>query len=103
MPIVACSRRCSSENARSVMNNAIVKPIPASVAPAMRCDHRTPPGRTPSPVRRATAEPAVMPTALPTTSAPATPRVTGDVTAARRVSGDSETPAFASPKTGTTP
>ena len=47
MPIVACSRRASSESARSVMNSAIVKPMPARVAPAIRCDQRTPPGSTP--------------------------------------------------------
>ncbi len=45
MPIVACSCSRSSSNARSVMNSEIVKPIPASVAPASRCDQRTPPGQ----------------------------------------------------------
>ena len=85
------------------MNSAIVKPIPASVAPAIRCDQRTPPGRTPSPVRSATAVPAVMPTALPTSRATATPMVTGEVAAVRRVSASRDTPALASPNTGTTP
>ena len=39
----------SSAKARSAMNSEIVKPIPARVAPAMRCDQRTPPGSTPQP------------------------------------------------------
>ena len=95
-----CSR--SSSNARSVMNSEIVKPIPASVAPAMRCDQRTPPGSMPQPVRSASAVPAVMPMVFPTTSAATTPRVTGEVAAVRRVSGSSGTPALARPNTGTT-
>jgi hypothetical protein len=103
MPMVACSRSRSSVNARSVMNSEIVNPMPASVAPAIRCDHRTPPGSTPHPVRRASAAPAVMPIALPTTRAAAMPMVTGDVAAVRRVSRSRETPALARPKTGTTP
>ena len=102
MPIVACSCSRSSSNARSVMNNEIVKPIPASVAPAIRCDQRTPPGRMPQPVRSANAVPAVMPMVFPTTRAATIPRVTGEVAAVRRVSGSSGTPALARPNTGTT-
>ena len=80
------------------MNSAMVKPIPASVAPAIRCDQRTPPGSTPSPVRSATAVPAVMPMALPTSRATATPMVTGDVAAVRSVSASSGDPGVGQPE-----
>ena len=102
IPIVACSCSASSSKASPAMNSEIVNPMPARVAPAMRCDQRTPPGSTPQPVRSATAAPTVIPIALPTTSATATPMVTDDVAAARSVSASRLTPALARPKTGTT-
>ena len=94
MPSFASSTTIGSSNARPVMNNDTVKPMPAmrarpttwrKVAP---CGRPARPSRTPSQVNSET------PTNLPTIRPSTTPRVMSLVTASSRVSEEISIPAF---------
>lgn len=83
------------------MNNEMVDPMPDSAAPPARSSRVRPGARSPRRRRTARPVPSRTPTSSPRTRPAITPRVTGGVAAARRVSPVSGTPALARANSGT--
>ena len=77
MPIFAVAISRSSENARSLMNKDMVKPIPARLAAPKRFGHVTFWGSAPQPLFTASQLIPKMPSGLPATRLAMMPSETG--------------------------